>query len=94
MKFIKSFILLAIVGSTINVNLNRKKTNAGGLGDLLTTAGGVANNQGFNNAGRNKRKSNCFPFKDFNSTKKVLSPMVCSARPQPVIEYNIMNSEW
>lgn len=40
-----------MVGSAINLNINRKKPNFDGIGKVLNTAGEIANEQGFNKAG-------------------------------------------
>src|SRR5690606_40789335 len=49
----------------------------------------ISNSKGLRNAGILRLSSNCFPFKDLRSIRKVLSLRARSALPNPVIDFSI-----
>src|SRR5580704_11215177 len=50
----------------------------------------MENSKGFRKPGSFNCNSNCLPFSDLTSTRNVLSPTVCSARPKPVIDLSMI----
>src|SRR5580692_3500794 len=50
----------------------------------------MENSKGFRKPGSFNCNSNCLPFSDLTSTRNVLSPTACSARPKPVIDLSIV----